>query len=53
MRRKQRTLDKIQEAFADAVAAGEFDRAEGWLAISSWAAGSSAVAGAPQPAATR
>jgi len=50
MRRKQRTLDKIQEAFADAVAAGEFDKAEGWLAVAAWAAGTPSVGSAPQPA---
>jgi hypothetical protein len=30
---RERTLDKIMEAFADAVAAGEFAKAEGWLAV--------------------
>jgi iron uptake system EfeUOB component EfeO/EfeM len=30
---RERTLEKIQEAFADAVAAGDFEKAEGWLAV--------------------
>jgi hypothetical protein len=36
MRRNRRTLEKIQRAFADAVAAGEFEKAEGWLAVARW-----------------
>ena len=39
MRSKRRTLEKIQEAFADAVSAGEFEKAEGWLAVAVWARG--------------
>jgi hypothetical protein len=37
MRRNRRTLEKIQQAFADAVAAGQFEKAEGWLAVARWA----------------
>ena len=37
MRNKDRTLDRVLEAFAEAVAAGEFERAEGWLAVARWA----------------
>jgi hypothetical protein len=39
MRSKDRTLDRILEAFAEAVAAGEFEKAEGWLAVARWAEG--------------
>ena len=53
MRRKQRTLDKIHEAFADAVAAGEFLKAEGWLAVASWASRTPAVVTAPGPVPAR
>jgi hypothetical protein len=31
--RNERTMQKIMTAFAEAVAAGDFDRAEGWLAV--------------------
>jgi hypothetical protein len=31
-----RTLERIFEAFADAVEEGRFDRAEGWLAVARW-----------------
>ena len=41
MRSTDRTLDRILEAFADAVAAGEFEKAEGWLAVARWAQGAS------------
>ena len=30
---RERTLEKILEAFADAVAAGDYEKAEGWLAV--------------------
>jgi iron uptake system EfeUOB component EfeO/EfeM len=30
---RERTLEKIMEAFADAVAAGDYAKAEGWLAV--------------------
>ena len=39
MRSADRTLDRILEAFAEAVAAGEFEKAEGWLAVARWAQG--------------
>ncbi len=29
----ERTLDRIAQAFAEAVAAEDFDKAEGWLAV--------------------
>jgi hypothetical protein len=39
MRRTERTQDKILEAFAQAVARGEMDKAEGWLAVAFWTRG--------------
>jgi hypothetical protein len=30
---RERTLEKIMAAFADAVATGDYDKAEGWLAV--------------------
>jgi hypothetical protein len=39
MRSDERTRDKIQEAFARAVAAGEMDKAEGWIAVALWSQG--------------
>jgi hypothetical protein len=30
---RERTLERILEAFADAVAAGDYEKAEGWLAV--------------------
>lgn len=30
---RERTLEKIMQAFADAVAAGDYAKAEGWLAV--------------------
>ena len=36
MRSKGRTLDKIMNAFAESVSAGEFEQAEGWLAVALW-----------------
>jgi hypothetical protein len=30
---RERTLEKIMEAFAEAVAVGDFTKAEGWLAV--------------------
>jgi hypothetical protein len=33
----ERTLEKIIAAFAEAVAAGAFEEAEGWLAVASFA----------------
>ena len=30
---RERTLEKILAAFADAVAAGDYEKAEGWLAV--------------------
>jgi hypothetical protein len=32
-----RTLEKIMAAFAEAVAAGDFEKAEGWLAVAIFA----------------
>jgi hypothetical protein len=37
--RKDRTLDKIMEAFGESVAAGELGKAEGWLAVAVWSQG--------------
>jgi hypothetical protein len=34
---RERTLEKIVAAFAEAVAAGDFEKAEGWLAVASFA----------------
>ena len=39
MRNQERTQDKILEAFARAVAAGEMQKAEGWLALAVWSQG--------------
>jgi hypothetical protein len=39
MRKRNRTIDKILEAFADSVAAYEVERAEGWLAVAVWIQG--------------
>jgi hypothetical protein len=39
MRSNERTRDKILEAFARAVAAGEIEKAEGWLAVAVWSQG--------------
>jgi hypothetical protein len=30
---RERTLERIMQAFADAVAAGDYAKAEGWLAV--------------------
>jgi hypothetical protein len=39
MRSSERTLDKIMQAFARDVAAGELEKAEGWLAVAVWSQG--------------
>lgn len=39
MKSSERTRDKILQAFARAVAEGDMDRAEGWLAIAVWSQG--------------
>ena len=39
MRNKERTQDKILQAFARAVAAGEMQKAECWLALAVWSQG--------------
>jgi hypothetical protein len=39
VRSDRRTQDKILEAFARAVAAGEMQKAEGWLALAVWSEG--------------
>ena len=49
MRNKERTQDKILQAFARAVAAGEMQKAEGWLALAVWSQGISEKA-TPVPA---
>jgi hypothetical protein len=36
MRSQERTLDKIMNAFAESVSAGELEKAEGWLALALW-----------------
>jgi len=36
MRDRDRTMERIERAFAAAVADGRFDRAEGWLAVARW-----------------
>jgi hypothetical protein len=36
MRDRDRTMERIERAFAEAVAAGRFDRAEGWLEVARW-----------------
>jgi hypothetical protein len=35
--RTERTVEKILGAFAEAVEAGDFEAAEGWIAIATWA----------------
>lgn len=50
MRSNEHTQDKILEAFARAVAAGEMEKAEGWLAVALWSQGHSEKA-TPVPAA--
>jgi hypothetical protein len=42
-----RTLDKILKAFADAVAAGDYERAEGWLAVARFSEARSSASTAP------
>ena len=49
MRKKDRTLDKIMRAFAETIANGEIEKAEGWLAVAVWSQGISEQA-APVPA---
>jgi hypothetical protein len=49
MRRGKPTQDKILQAFARAVAAGEMQKAEGWLALAVWSQGISEKA-TPVPA---
>ena len=39
MTKDERTQEKILAAFARAVAAGEMEKAEGWLAVAMWTAG--------------
>ena len=39
MRKDDRTLAKITEAFARAVASGDMRKAEGWLAVAAWSQG--------------
>ena len=39
MRKEDRTLAKITDAFARAVAAGDMRKAEGWLAVAAWSQG--------------
>ena len=39
MSTKDRTLEKITEAFARSVAAGDMRKAEGWLAVAAWSQG--------------
>jgi hypothetical protein len=34
---RERTLERIMAAFAEAVAAGDFEKAEAWLAVASFA----------------
>jgi hypothetical protein len=36
MRKRDRALDKILEAFAESAAAFEVEKAEGWLAVAVW-----------------
>jgi hypothetical protein len=38
-RKRERTLEQIEKAFATATSEGEFERAEGWLAVASWVEG--------------
>jgi hypothetical protein len=34
--RAERILDRIETAFAEAVEDGEFEAAEGWIAVATW-----------------
>jgi hypothetical protein len=47
--RTERILDRIEAAFADAVEEGEFEAAEGWIAVAAWVRSRSA-ANVPVPA---
>jgi hypothetical protein len=38
MRRKKSALELIAAEYSDAIAAGEFERAEGWFAVARFAA---------------
>ena len=38
-RNPEQTLERILEAFATASAEGEFEQAEGWLAVARWVEG--------------
>jgi hypothetical protein len=49
MKRDERIREKILQAFARAVAAGEIEKAEGWLAVAAWSQGVSEKA-TPVPA---
>lgn len=49
MRSAERTRDRILEAFARAVAVGDMEKAEGWLAVAVWSQGVSEKA-TPVPA---
>jgi hypothetical protein len=39
MTRERRTQERILQAFARAVAAGQMEKAEGWLAVAAWSQG--------------
>ena len=47
MRSHGRTLDKIMAAFAESASAGEFEKAEGWLAVALWSQQASETAVEP------
>lgn len=37
--RADRILEKVEVAFAEAVEAGEFEAADGWIAVAAWVRG--------------
>jgi hypothetical protein len=41
--RTERTVEKILGAFAEAVEAGDFEAAEGWIAVADWVRSRSAA----------
>jgi hypothetical protein len=45
---RERTLEKIMEAFANAVAAGDYVKAEGWLAVARFSKDRISSADAPR-----
>jgi hypothetical protein len=51
--KRERTLERIMAAFAEAVAGGDYERAEGWLAVARFSQDRISAADAPARAVTR